>query len=965
LPNLAKAQTEPFEIVEATIYGLYNNKVYIEFKNLLDKDQYIENVTFRFYNSGNTQTIGINDIKLYRDYQEDVYGSVNISQGKYNTLDRICDTKNATEICIDSYLDDAGKPMDCTYILEDKSCLKQVQRIVGTVTKYDYFDFPATKKKIYSSKLEQKISGLIPLLKNGNAKISIDMSHLEFYGITVSDLENKYDIVACSSDGCVVLDPNWYSSSWTRRKQWNPTNTNATDAVNAVFISNVTDKTHVQSGCEDVLVVNTSSNTTLPFKIINTVDYCTVRVTVNISASTTLSDIYVYYGNPNTSAPTYYNLNETLLYDDFTTFDTSKWWNDTGTEMLNSYTGGFANVTDGILFAGSVYGSTGRDVVSMNSYTIPFRVETYVSLPKAEQWSGLGLIISDANGSYSGFAKRNMTALEAVNEPPNDLGLGNSTNGCYGLCAWAKEIADTSIPSTIYRYWSLDINSSKFVVAYNGSSSTLFSSTPFNGLNGNNAFVIFNGGANYEKSYLGVDNITITTSIQLAGRTSSLGDEEAYDTTAPLWQNQGQNATFILVGEAVKLYAQGYDDIALDWAWLETNETGIWENKTAYYSIDMEDASATWEWSNFTWQNSSVEDTVVGWRIYYDDVAGNENRTDVVTFDVKLVNITFNITNGEDGSQLTNINIYCNNYWNATGVNSPYSTSFLPGNYSCTFNRLGYYNKTITFEADNDKIIDIIMEEKFSLTIQEHDWLSAIYECVVNGDCTLYNLLIDINETTSKIWNQFKRTDQSIVTFENVTSSIVSNTSNLTIDYTVNIPIKEGYGVVEGLQGYDDFLPIRISYWFLDETNTTCYNEGDKLAGVEAPYCNPLTVQTVGQINTSINFTVDLRPDLPEGEYSIVRNIEIDPDNVWVDYGQEIIGKVKVLTSGESLISLRYAEENIKVLKAVEESTPKAITDAEGSITGLAILLTSSNLSLMISVITFCLVLYLVLARRH
>jgi hypothetical protein len=67
-------------------------------------------------------------------------------------------------------------------------------------------------------------------------------------------------------------------------------------------------------------------------------------------------------------------------------------------------------------------------------------------------------------------------------------------------------------------------------------------------------------------------------------------------------------------------------------------------------------------------------------------------------------------------------------------------------------------------------------------------------------------------------------------------------TTNLTIDYTVNVPIKEGYGVVEGLQGYDDFLPIRINYWFLDETNTTCYNQGDQ-TGVESPYCEPLTVQ--------------------------------------------------------------------------------------------------------------------------
>jgi hypothetical protein len=447
------------------------------------------------------------------------------------------------------------------------------------------------------------------------------------------------------------------------------------------------------------------------------------------------------------------------------------------------------------------------------------------------------------------------------------------------------------------------------------------------------------------------------------------GSEETIDTTPPLWQNQGQNETLILSGEAVKLYAQGYDDTALDWAWLETNETGTWENKTVY-SINMGDASETWKWSNFTWQNSSVEDTVVGWRIYYNDTSGNENKTDVLTFDVTLVNITFNITSGEDGSQLTNVNIYCNDSWNVSGVSSPYSNGFVPGVYSCTFTQIEpieYFSKTIPFVADSDKIIDVIMSEKAWLTIEEHNWLESVYECLYEGDCLALNLLLDINQTTSKTWNQFKRTDQSIVTFENVTSYIVSNMSNLTINYTVNVPIKEGYGVVEGLQGYDDFLPIRISYWFLDETNTTCYNQGEKPAGVEAPYCNPLTVQTVGQINTSIDFMVDLRPDLPEGDYTIVRNIEIDPDNVWIDYGQEIIGKVKILTSGESLISLRHAEENTKeVLKVMNKPLPETVTNTETSVmTGLASLLTPNNFSLIMSVITLCLVAYLVVTRRH
>jgi hypothetical protein len=56
----------------------------------------------------------------------------------------------------------------------------------------------------------------------------------------------------------------------------------------------------------------------------------------------------------------------------------------------------------------------------------------------------------------------------------------------------------------------------------------------------------------------------------------------AVDTNPPLWQNQGTNDTdnVILQGQSINLTAQGKDDTALDWAWLSTNETGRWENKT-------------------------------------------------------------------------------------------------------------------------------------------------------------------------------------------------------------------------------------------------------------------------------------------------------------------------------------------------------------------------------------------------
>ena len=119
------------------------------------------------------------------------------------------------------------------------------------------------------------------------------------------------------------------------------------------------------------------------------------------------------------------------------------------------------------------------------------------------------------------------------------------------------------------------------------------------------------------------------------------GSEESGDTMPPLWKSQTTNDTdnIIRQGDSIVLASEGYDETALDWAWLATNETGVWENKSTYGSpMNMNDVSATWSWSNFTWQNNSVpKGTTIGWRIYYNDTSGNENATDIGTFEIKPV----------------------------------------------------------------------------------------------------------------------------------------------------------------------------------------------------------------------------------------------------------------------------------------------------------------------------------------
>ncbi len=113
--------------------------------------------------------------------------------------------------------------------------------------------------------------------------------------------------------------------------------------------------------------------------------------------------------------------------------------------------------------------------------------------------------------------------------------------------------------------------------------------------------------------------------------------------------------------------------------------------------------------------------------------------------------IIFNVTSGEDGSQISNFNINCNNSFSVSGVSSPYTTGFSSGSYECNFSKGGYYTKIITFISDNDKVINVKLSRENQLTVEEHTWLEAIYNCLYSGDCSLYNLLLGVNQTVNNV----------------------------------------------------------------------------------------------------------------------------------------------------------------------------------------------------------------------
>ena len=312
------------------------------------------------------------------------------------------------------------------------------------------------------------------------------------------------------------------------------------------------------------------------------------------------------------------------------------------------------------------------------------------------------------------------------------------------------------------------------------------------------------------------------------------------------------------------------------------------------------------------------------------DQYGNMNYTLTRTVTIPSYNINFSVTSGEDGSGRNGANITCNysgldQAGNATNPYGPFR--FPTGNWECNFKSQNFYNKTITFTADSNKVVSVVMEREFSLTIQEHDWIREVYGCVVMGNCTAYNMWQSTNATTEKIWNKYLPTNPSVVTREQNISLTLSSTQNISINYTLNIPFKEGYD-------NRALLPIRIFYWFTD-ANGNCYSQDKQTDANNAasPYCVPLIATYLGPNNGTTEFRVDLRPNLPTGTYQITRQIDIDPiennEPVWINYGREAIGKITVLGNN--------VDNTVKNLEKPGRTTAKALDTGVGAITGAAI----------------------------
>ncbi|MFA5887805.1 MAG: LamG domain-containing protein [Candidatus Nanoarchaeia archaeon] len=347
------------------------------------------------------------------------------------------------------------------------------------------------------------------------------------------------------------------------------------------------------------------------------------------------------------------------------------------------------------------------------------------------------------------------------------------------------------------------------------------------------------------------------------------------------------------------------EDVSINNAWIDFDGS--------IYSM----SGAGYSWS---YVNSTLDVGDYAYTVYVNDTFGNINTTETRTFNVPSYEIVFNVTSGEDGSAKDNVQITCDyagfNQNDTTNIYGPYN--FPVGSWSCTFELGNYFTKTQTFVVNANKNESITLALAGKLTTEEHTMLDWLYTCWRYGDCQ--KLLSTINETTSKIWTEYIPTNISVVADEQFISKTLSLTSNITIDYTVNVPYKKGV---------DDkaLLPIRIFYWFTDISGA-CYNQ-DKQSDsntAETPFCIPLMAEYLGPNNGSVSFTVALHPSLADGTYEVVRQIDIDPPvngaQTWINYGRENIGSIDIVNPVKEAAS-PVTETN---QPAMTEATAPAIT---------------------------------------
>jgi hypothetical protein len=204
---------------------------------------------------------------------------------------------------------------------------------------------------------------------------------------------------------------------------------------------------------------------------------------------------------------------------------------------------------------------------------------------------------------------------------------------------------------------------------------------------------------------------------------------------------------------------------------------------------------------------------------------------------------------------------------------------FIGGNYDDAsyngyFDEMGFWSRSLSVPEVSDLYNNgagVFHTTAASINENNNARLEWLYNCWYNGTCA--TLLAEINKTTTQEWQRIIGANTGVITSEQIINANLSSTTNISINYTIQMPYKSEVAI-------NELLPIRMYFWFTDVARTTCYNQ-DKGTNTtnraETPYCLPLIAEILGPNNGTISFRVNLKPKLSAGVYNITRSIEIDP----------------------------------------------------------------------------------------
>jgi len=169
----------------------------------------------------------------------------------------------------------------------------------------------------------------------------------------------------------------------------------------------------------------------------------------------------------------------------------------------------------------------------------------------------------------------------------------------------------------------------------------------------------------------------------------------------------------------------------------------------------------TWLWSNFTWRNSSVaNNSVVGWRIYYNDTYGNVNATDKMTFTVGGPVVSDNSTP-----------TYTNN-------NSSLVATYTPTAYS---------NFSITWN-DNSGNVNAYLENNFT-TALSNDSMNGPYPNYYYNSIPLAAGTYQFRFVGADAYGNSNATDVQYFTIAKANVTTLQLKNNLTVSWTGTYPV--------------------------------------------------------------------------------------------------------------------------------------------------------------------------------